>query len=225
MSPRPLAVALALVCAIAATPAHARHQKPHHHHAHISARADSAVGQGCVLTNEGHQICGGAVQPPSGHARVTATYSRRQPTLPDANGNALGGIVKLSTAAGINIQVAAKFAQPIAGFISDLVARGYAPKRISCLNFSRSHVANSLHFRGLACDFDQRGWGRTAHAMYHVADLARKWGLRDGGEFRDWGHIDMGPHLSRGRVVAAARAAPFYAATAAYKQRTAGRRL
>jgi hypothetical protein len=33
--------------------------------------------------------------------------------------------------------------------------------------------------------------------MYHVAALAKKHGLRDGGSFRDWGHIDDGQRLSR----------------------------
>jgi hypothetical protein len=35
--------------------------------------------------------------------------------------------------------------------------------------------------------------------MYHVSVLAKLHGLRDGGSFRDWGHIDDGQPLSRPR--------------------------
>lgn len=64
-------LALAVVCAFTLMTSGAI-AKPRHH----IARADSAVADGCVLTNEGHKICGGAIQPSSGRARVTAAYSR-----------------------------------------------------------------------------------------------------------------------------------------------------
>jgi hypothetical protein len=132
---------------------------------------------------------------------------------------ASSGLITVSTAAGIDITVAPEFAGPITGFIRDVVARGYHPRRISCYSWGRGHVANSLHHVGKACDFDQRGWGVTATAMYHVADLSAKWGLRNGGEFRDWGHIDMGPHLSRARQARAIRATPFYGPTGNFKHK------
>lgn len=63
------AIAVALLCLFAwATTADA---KPRH-----IARSALAESNGCVLTNEGHKICSGAVQAPSAHARVTAAYSR-----------------------------------------------------------------------------------------------------------------------------------------------------
>jgi hypothetical protein len=128
------------------------------------------------------------------------------------------GLETVQTAAGIPITVAASFASKIQGFISDLKARGYQPRQIHCFA-SGGHVRHSLHYSGHACDFDQTGWGKTASAMYHVADLVRKWNLRDGGEFLDWGHIDDGPHLSRSRRVAAIKATPFYGATSLYHDR------
>jgi len=207
MTRRPLAVALALVCALATTSAHARHQK------NKSLNAGHQVTQFCD-----DRVCAGATIVPA--QAVRAAGKRRAPT--DPNGTvtsraASHGYVTIATAAGIAVTVAPQFAAPIAGFIADLVARGYTPKKIHCLNYSRSHVPGSLHFRGLACDFDQRGWGKTASAMYRVADLAQKWGLRDGGEFRDWGHIDMGPHLRRGR----SRIANLYETVDRYRHRRA----
>jgi hypothetical protein len=161
-----------------------------------------------------------AAQHRSRHHRRAARQERPSPRVHRAvRGNTDGQYVTVPTAAGINITVAQKMVAPITGFIADLKARGYQPKKINCLNYSRSHVPGSLHFRGLACDFDQHGWGRTAPAMYRVADLVAKWGLRDGGEFRDWGHIDMGPHLRRGSRAASREAhPPFYGATAEYHQ-------
>jgi hypothetical protein len=101
-----------------------------------------------------------------------------------------GGLVTIQTAAGIPITVASSAASRFQGFITDLVARGYRPRHIGC-HAGSGHVANSNHYWGGACDFDQTGWGRTAGAMHSVADLAGKWGLRDGCSFRDCGHIDI----------------------------------
>jgi len=106
------------------------------------------------------------------------------------------GMVTIDTAAGIPITVAADFAPKISAFISAMVARGYHPRHIGC--YARGgHVRGSLHYSGHACDFDQTGWGKTRRPMYHVRALANSLGLRDGGEFRDWGHIDDGEHLHR----------------------------
>jgi hypothetical protein len=125
------------------------------------------------------------------------------------------GYVTIDTAAGIAITVASEFAPKIQGFIADVVASGYHPKKIHCAA-GGGHVAHSLHYVGRACDFDQRGWGLTARFMYHVSALAEKWGLRDGKEFADSGHIDDGPHLNRHARIAAIKATPFYGATSLY---------
>ena len=126
-----------------------------------------------------------------------------RPVLPkarplDANGNPGLGLVTLSTAAGINITVSKTMAPKMQAFIADLMEIGYKPKAIHC--FARhGHVRGSRHYSGNACDFDQRSWGKTAKMMYHVSVLAKLHGLRDGGSFRDWGHIDDGQPLSRPR--------------------------
>ena len=106
------------------------------------------------------------------------------------------GLVTVSTAAG-PVTVAPSFAPKIQGFIADVVARGFRG-RVNCYASSR-HVPGSLHYSGQACDFAQRGWGKTVAPMYHVADLAAKHGLRDGCSFRDCGHIDSGARLARSR--------------------------
>jgi hypothetical protein len=118
-----------------------------------------------------------------------------RPVLPkarplDANGNPGRGLVTVATAAGIDITISKTMAPKMQAFIEDLVEMGYKPKTIHC--YARhGHVRGSRHYSGNACDFDQRSWGKTAKMMYHVSVLAKLHGLRDGGSFRDWGHITM----------------------------------
>lgn len=120
-------------------------------------------------------------------------HARSVPALPTHEiSHASGGIVTVPTAAGIPITVAAGLAHRFTGFIADLVANGYKPSHIGCYA-SGGHVPNSRHYSGAACDIDQRGWGKTAAPMYHVAALAAKHGLRDGCSFRhsDCGHVQV----------------------------------
>jgi hypothetical protein len=126
-----------------------------------------------------------------------------RPVLPkarpvDASGNPGHGLVTVATAAGIDITLSEKMAPKMQAFIADLMEIGYKPKQIHCFA-RRGHVRGSRHYSGNACDFDQRGWGKTAKMMYHVSVLAKLHDLRDGGSFRDWGHIDDGLPLSRPR--------------------------
>ena len=126
-----------------------------------------------------------------------------RPVLPkarpvDASGNPGHGLVTVATAAGIDITLSEKMAPKMQAFIADLMEIGYKPKQIYCFA-RRGHVRGSRHYSGNACDFDQRGWGKTANMMYHVSVLAKLHDLRDGGSFRDWGHIDDGLPLSRPR--------------------------
>lgn len=67
--------AVAVVCALALSTVAANATPRHHAHKHQQkVTADSASPNGCVLTNEGRQICGGAIQRATGRARVTAGY-------------------------------------------------------------------------------------------------------------------------------------------------------
>ncbi len=136
------------------------------------------------------------------HHRVRAARG----VLPRSN------MISVSTAAGIDIIVAPQFASKIRGFIGDLVASGYKPPQIHCYS-TGGHVSNSFHYQGLACDFNQRGWGLTDRPMYRVAALTRKWGLRDGCSFRDCGHIDMGTRLTK------AETSNLYASVADWKDK------
>jgi hypothetical protein len=121
-------------------------------------------------------------------------------------------LITVDSAAG-PITVAPEFAPKIVPFIAAVVAlTGAKPTRVKCYSTAASHVAGSLHFRGRACDFAQRAWGVTSYrVMYAIEALARRYGLRDGCEFRDWGHIDDGPHLPASRTQAC-RAGPFVTA-------------
>jgi len=135
------------------------------------------------------------VAPAKHHAR----HRVHRPTR-DANGNiADSRYCHPETAAG-RITIACDLADKMQGFIRDVVARGFKGP-VHCLSYSHSHVAHSLHFVGEACDFAQRGWGKTVRVMYHVRDLVAKWGLRDGCTFRDCGHIDSGRSVGRVRMV------------------------
>jgi hypothetical protein len=185
------AVALMLSC-VFATPSY--------------ARPDPQATIGLVT-----QFCGDRVCPAylSTSPRVAERHTVRRhprivrPVLPrarplDANGNPGRGLVTVATAAGIDITVSRQMAPKMQAFIADLIEIGYKPKQIHC--FARGgHVRGSRHYSGNACDFDQRGWGKTAEMMYHVSVLAKLHDLRDGGSFRDWGHIDDGLPLSRPR--------------------------
>ncbi len=110
-------------------------------------------------------------------------------------------VIRVDTAGG-PIVVSPTFAGKIKGFIADVVARGYKGY-IHC-HARGGHVRGSRHYSGNACDFAQTGWGKTVAVMYHVGDLAKKYGLRDGCSFKDCGHIDDGGHVG-GRVRYASR--------------------
>ena len=97
---------------------------------------------------------------------------------------------------GHAITVSLKVADQMCAFIEDVVERGFEGQ-IHCFSTARSHVTHSLHKWGGACDFAQRGWGRTVKPMYEVGDLASKHGLRDGCTFTDCGHIDAGTSRRR----------------------------
>jgi hypothetical protein len=118
-----------------------------------------------------------------------------------------GHYTTVTTSAGIEITGEASFISTAQAVIDDLVAAGYKPRRVSCLNYGASHVSNSLHYRGRACDVDQHGWGRTPAPHSTLTAIVLRHGLRDGCEFRDWGHFDNGPHLPYARIVRSCGAA------------------
>lgn len=124
-------------------------------------------------------------------------------------------LATVPTAAG-PITIAGHLAGRMQALISDLVARGFKGP-VHC-HARSGHVRRSRHYAGAACDFAQRGWGRTVGVMYRSDDLIRKHGFRSGCDFRDCGHVDDGatrayrglrqrstrhhryPHASRHRV-------------------------
>lgn len=158
-----------------------------------AARAPAGVTQFC-----GDRVCGfigGSIEIRQHHRHhyQHVHVARRHKPQRGAN-HSYGGMVTIPTAAG-TVTVASSFAPKIKAFIADVVARGFKGQ-VHCYA-SGGHVAGSLHYRGEACDFAQRGWGKTVAPMYHVADLAARHGLRDGCTFRDCGHIDSGARLAR----------------------------
>lgn len=127
----------------------------------------------------------------------TKLHRKEYRRVPKPSASSQGGLTTIPTAAGISITVAKGLANQFTGFIEDLVKDGYKPRYIHCWAPVGTHVLNSNHYHGGACDFDQTGWGKTAPRMYAVHDLAAKWGLRDGCVFRhaDCGHIDDGVNV------------------------------
>jgi hypothetical protein len=154
--------------------AHGRHHHPVRHHHHRAARAAAAQPQEWGMWNWGN------IPVVSAAANVGAAVAR-------------GGIVMVQTAAGIPIQVASSLSGRFRRLVAEFVAAGYRPRHIGC--FARSgHVHNSRHYAGAACDFDQRGWGKTVGFMYTATahQLIVSNGFRDGREFGDTGHVDDG---------------------------------
>lgn len=103
----------------------------------------------------------------------------------------LDSIKTVQTDAGA-IRVSGEYAERFRGFINALVAAGYKPHEIGC--YARGgHMPHSKHYRGLACDIDQRRRNVTAPRMYHVTELAHRFHLEDGCEWRrpDCGHIQV----------------------------------
>ena len=99
-------------------------------------------------------------------------------------------MVTVSTAAG-PITVASHLAERFRALIADFVAHGYSPRHVGCAAHG-GHVANSRHYHGAACDFDQGDWGKTSGFMYHAHAIIAKHGFRDGCSFGDCGHVDDG---------------------------------
>ena len=157
-------LAALILCALSAIPAYAGHRHHHRHHVHHEASR-------------------------------SGISSRREWSYGDVGlqGGSLHGLVTVQTAAGIPITVASHLAGQLQALIADFVAAGYRPRHIGCFAHG-GHVRNSRHYAGAACDFDQRGWGKTVPFMYtaraHAIIVAH--GLRDGRQFRDQGHVDDG---------------------------------
>jgi hypothetical protein len=139
-------------------------------------------------------------------------YAHRGPShlYSDTAHSGGGNLVTVPTAAGIPITVASYDASKFVGFISDLVAQGFRPRHIGCFA-SGGHVRNSNHYHGGACDIDQTARNRAPGFMYHVAELAARWGLRDGCTFHDCGHIDDGANVGGPSRWAQVRAGRRYA--------------
>lgn len=112
------------------------------------------------------------------------------------------GCVVRETLAGV-ISVSKENAEKFVGVINDLVKAGFKGP-VDCASASGSHVPNSKHYSGNACDFDQCGWGCSPKIMHtaEAAAIIRKWGLTNGCSFRDCGHVgtdNMGTRYAKRR--------------------------
>lgn len=156
----------------------------------------SAAHAKCEFTNTGRTICLGSPLPPAQRSshRTGRQHERRVASVRHLRHPGGGAdpcpYERVGTAAGV-ICISGRVADKMKGFIADVVARGFKGQ-VHCYSTSSSHVSHSLHFVGEACDFAQRGWGKTVRPMYSVSDLTSKWGLRNGCTFRDCGHVDSG---------------------------------
>jgi hypothetical protein len=117
------------------------------------------------------------------------------------------GCVVRETAAGI-VAVSADNANRLVGAIDALVEAGFRGP-VHCAAPYGTHVRNSLHHTGDACDMAQTGWGRSsAHIMYHASMILARFGVNDGCSFGDCGHISVGSreaHVGRYRHYASRR--------------------
>jgi hypothetical protein len=99
------------------------------------------------------------------------------------------GCVIRDTLAGA-VAVSRENAERFVGVINDLVNAGFNGP-VHCAAPYGTHVRNSRHYSGNACDFAQSGWGKTKPIMYHreAALIISKYGLTNGCSFRDCGHV------------------------------------
>lgn len=112
----------------------------------------------------------------------------------------VGGLTKATLESGQTIVVAGSFVERFVGFFNDLFRREGRLPEIGCYA-PNGHMRNSLHHWGGACDVGQQARNVAWRAMYHVTDLAQRWGLTDGATWRgnpDSGHVEVNR-----RVVAA----------------------
>lgn len=138
------------------------------------------------------------------------------------NGNIALAII--TTANGLTAKVAIAVRDKFQAFIDAIevdhvepetgeLTKGYRISDLGC--YARGgHMPHSLHYRGLACDFDQQKRSVTSEKMYHVASEAHAAGLEDGCEWRrapgqrgkyhgaDCGHIQATPAESSTTLVA-----------------------
>lgn len=169
----------------------------------------------------------GAYQPIS-HVRVAKHYKKRYASHSkrskkhrhddmDANGNAL--YATITTAKGLTATVIATAKEKFQGFINDVekdfvnpeppfnVIKGNRITGIACK--SSGHMPGSKHHWGGACDIGNQLRRNVVldKFMYHVTEIAHKWGLTDGctwGRQRrerftgpDCGHIEVPGSNSR----------------------------
>jgi hypothetical protein len=142
------------------------------------------------------------------HVHASSRSAHESPRVHDVERPHWGGepehfaydlqLVTAATVAG-PIRVAASAAQAFVRLIASFAAAGYHPRHVGCYA-AHGHIRHSLHHVGLACDFDQTGWNRTARFMYtpQAHALIAQAGLRDGCDFRsrrDCGHVDVGSPL------------------------------
>jgi hypothetical protein len=91
------------------------------------------------------------------------------------------------------IAVNSKHADNFVGAINALYDAGYRGP-LNCAA-AGGHVAGSKHYSGDACDL-QYGHNRAPKIMYHARTILAKFGLYDGCNFRDCGHIQYGVGLN-----------------------------
>lgn len=132
-----------------------------------------------------------------------ATSSRAYKRLTRKLANAHSGsessnserFAKVRTSSGQVAIVIASARDKFQGFIDAVEAAGYKIKDIGCKSWG--HMRNSKHHWGGACDFDQKRRSVTAKFMYHVTEIAKRFGLTDGCTWHpaDCGHIEVpGPN-------------------------------
>lgn len=133
------------------------------------------------------------------HHKKYAKHNKRRgkPEVADANGNKI--YATIHTAIGLTSTVITSAKDKFQGFINDLerdhrdpetgtLTKGNRITDIGCK--SSGHMRNSKHHWGGACDFAQVRRNVTRDKfMYHVTELAVRWGLVDG---CTWGHRDCG---------------------------------
>lgn len=122
------------------------------------------------------------------HTHTRTHYVRRYRQHRDAV-----GLARARLPDGQTITVAAPFVERFVGFFIDLFHEVGKLPEIYCYA-PTGHMRNSLHHWGGACDVGQQSRNVAWKPMYHVTEIAHRWGLTDGCEWRgypDCGHVEV----------------------------------
>ena len=155
----------------------------HHHYAHSSHHYSRHLGH--YLSSYWHRK----------YHRHLARHYRHRDKVPLAARSGSFQLTRVRLPDGQITVVNALYADRFIGFFRELFDREWKLPEIVCYA-AHGHMPLpwGRHPAGEACDVGQQSRNVAWRVMYHITDLAHRWGLTDGCEWRgnpDCGHIQI----------------------------------